>query len=320
MLQRCQKMFGAVLVVLLQGGFLAADDSPGPAAVRTSEVPVVSRPVSPATPLAPAASGGSNVIYLKPGKPIAGVSSSFLMQRAWKAFEQNDVETVFTAADECVTRYAVRAQKQQTLLKAYPPREKVFNYAALNDVATCLFIKAKTLRKMRRDDEAKVIYQEIVRTYRFAQCWDPKGWFWQVDAAAQDEIWCMEYDLDFGDYTSQWLTMKAWKAYTAGRHEAVELYVRKCLDLYTDVAKQMQTSLNDFPARGHEYDFWALNDVATCLFIRGKSLQRQKRYKEAVLLYKEILKQYNYAQCWDPKGWFWKLKDEAKKNLAVCSS
>jgi len=266
-----------------------------------------------------ATNGESRVVYIKPSSAAPGVSSSALAQQAWKAYENKQFDRVMLLTDECSKRFADRARSQQQSLKALPPSDKVFTYAALNDVATCLFIQGKYLHEMGRVTEAKGVFQDIVRDYRFAQCWDTHGWFWKVAGAAQDEINGIDYNVDFGNYTSETLTARAWKAYKAGRHSAVELYVRKCLELYSDAARKMQASLTMYPPHGQEFDYWALNDVATCLYIRGKSLQRQSRNKEAGLVYREIIERYSFAQCWDPSGWFWKIVDEAKRNLAFCS-
>ena len=116
----------------------------------------------------------------------------------------------------------------------------------MTDVATALFIKGRAYRLLERRDEARQAFLDIIQNYRFAQCWDPKGWFWKVAEAAQDEIHSMDFSVDFGDYTSQTLTSQAWKAYQANKHEAVELYTRKCLELYSETALKMQSELHDF--------------------------------------------------------------------------
>ena len=273
------------------------------------------------TPAAQPASSNiasTNVVFLKPVRSAQGVSSATLAQQAWKAMEKAQYDDVLTLADQCDSRFSLRAKKQQSMLKALAPPEKAFNYSALNDVATCLFLKGRALRELKRPTEAKTVFKEIIREYRFAQCWDPKGWFWGVANASQDQINCIEFNVDFGDYTSETLTAKAWKAYVARRYEAMELYVRKCIELFSDDAKKMQAALEDYPPKGQESDYWALNDVATCLYIRGKALQKQGHNKDAAIVYREILENYYFAQCFDRNGWYWKVADEAKRNLQFC--
>ena len=267
---------------------------------------------------ATAPASDASVILLKPARSSQGVSSVVLAQQAWKALEKKQYDQAILLADDCEERFGLLARRQQSALKAFPPPDKAFSYAALNDVATCLFIKGKALRGFRREEEAKGVFNTIIREYRFAQCWDPKGWFWKVSGAAQDQLACIKYDIDFGDYTSQTLTAKAWKAYSARRYEAMELYIRKCVELFGEDAKTMQSSLRDYPAKGQESDYWALNDVATCLYIRGKALQKQGHNKDAALVYREILDNYSFGQCYDPNGWYWKVAEEAKRNLQFC--
>jgi tetratricopeptide (TPR) repeat protein len=304
----------AVLLLLASAKADPAEDQLHTAAAGVSNIVVEPPAVEPSP-----AANTNNLVLLKPARAVPGVSSSALMQKAWKAWEKQQYDEVFAIADECSKRFTARAAKQQAALEDFAPKERTLNYGALNDVATCLFIKGKSLREMRRYDEAKEVFREILRNYRFAQCWDPKGWFWKVADAAQDEINCIEYGVDFGDYTSETLTRQAWKAYKAGRYDAMELYVRKCVDLYGDTARKMQSSLEGFAPKGEENDYWALNDVGTCLFVRAKALQKQRRNREAALVYKEILDTYSYAQCWDPNGWYWKLSEESRRNLAFCS-
>ena len=35
------------------------------------------------------------------------------------------------------------------------------------------------------------------------------------------------------------------------------------------------------------------------------------------MTYQVLLDQYTYAQVWDPKGWFWKPAEEARKKLVL---
>ena len=300
--------------------FAASNENPAVNSGTTRLAMTTTVDVAPITITDPAVAAvvQTNVVFLKPARSAQGVSSATLAQQTWKAFEKGQYDQVLTLADQCVSRFGVRAQRQQSLLKALPQPEKAFNYSALNDVATCLYLKGKALREFRRVEEAKTVFREVIRDYRFAQCWDPKGWFWQVAGAAQDQINCVDFNIDFGDYTSATLTAKAWKAYVARRYEAMELYVRKCVELFGDDAREMQATLSDYPVKGQESDYWALNDVATCLYIRGKALQKQGHNKDAAIVYRDILENYSFGQCFDPNGWYWRVAVEAKRNLQFC--
>jgi len=121
---------------------------------------------------------------------------------------------------------------------------------------------------------------------------------------------------DFGDHSSSTLTGKAWAALAAGDHQAVESYVDKCCELYERDAKNQQAKLTAY-ARGGEdvHKNWALNDVGTCLFIRGESLAKQGKAKEAIAAFQQIVDSYRFCQCWDPKGWFWKPAEAAATKI-----
>jgi len=113
--------------------------------------------------------------------------------------------------------------------------------------------------------------------------------------------------LDFGDYTSATLTSKAWKASEAKDFASAAGYTAKCIDMHGGVAVEQQKALTA-PLTEKEEIFkqWALNDVGTCYFIQGQVLEKQGKTKEAVASYKFLVDNLAFAQCWDPKGWFWK--------------
>lgn len=122
-------------------------------------------------------------------------------------------------------------------------------------------------------------------------------------------------EYDFGDFSSETLTTKAWKALDEGDYAAVEAYTTKCISLYESQAVQQQSSLTDFAPKDKAFDNWALNDVATCYFILGESLLAQKRYQEAKAAFDRVVNDFGFAQCWDPKGWFWKVAVASRGRL-----
>ena len=123
---------------------------------------------------------------------------------------------------------------------------------------------------------------------------------------------------DFGDYSSSTLASKAWGALANNDVKMVEIYVNKILELYGAKAKEMQASLKEYPYESKEkvFSFWALNDVGTSLFILGEAYGNAGRKDDASKAYKKVVDNYFYAQCWDPKGWFWKPAEAAQKKLA----
>lgn len=124
--------------------------------------------------------------------------------------------------------------------------------------------------------------------------------------------------LEFGDHSSTTITTKAWESLNADRHDDAVGYARKCLELYQGKAEEMQKALTaPVPADQTEevHKLWALNDVGTCLFILGQTLEKQNKGEEALAAYKKLVETVSYAQTWDVKGWFWKPADAAKERI-----
>jgi len=128
--------------------------------------------------------------------------------------------------------------------------------------------------------------------------------------------------INFGDFRSETLTTKAWAALNDEDVEAVLVYTNKCIELYADQAKKMQSSLNEYPTGENEeiFAFWALNDVATSLFIQGEAYRKAEKKSEAIEAYKKVVGEYSYGQAWDPKGWFWKPAEAAHEKIAMLES
>lgn len=243
--------------------------------------------------------------------------------KAWEALGQKDLEAVLAYTNKCVELYAGEAKKMQESLTDYidgtTNKDRAFAYWALNDVATCLFIQGEAYRNEEMMDEAKAAYQKLVDEFTFGQCWDPKGWFWKPAEAAKEKIAMIDSGskLDFGDYTSSTLAVKAWQALADNDTDAVVSYVNKCLELYGEKAKEMQDSLTEYPWESKEkiFEYWALNDVGTCLFIKGEAFRKAGIPEVAEKAFRTLVDEYYYSQCWDPAGWFWKPAEAAQQKL-----
>jgi len=127
---------------------------------------------------------------------------------------------------------------------------------------------------------------------------------------------------NFGDFRSETLATKAWQALDQGDIEAVLAYTNKNMELYGEQAKKMQSSLKDYPAGTNDeiFAYWALNDVATSLFIQGEAYRKSKMNDEAVEVYKKIINEYSFGQTYDNGGWFWKPAEAAKEKIAMIAS
>lgn len=57
-----------------------------------------------------------------------------------------------------------------------------------------------------------------------------------------------------------------------------------------------------------------LNDVATCLWIKGRAFHLLKQTNDAKYAYLELTN-YPHARTWDPRGWFWSPLEDALGRL-----
>lgn len=116
---------------------------------------------------------------------------------------------------------------------------------------------------------------------------------------------------DYGDFASVTLMVKAWEMLGEGNYKAALDYTGKCVELYEEKAREMQSSMSAKASPDKVNDYWALNDVGTCYFIRGEALTKLRQFEEALVAYKIVRDELYYAQAWDPKGWYWSPSDAA---------
>ncbi|WP_309386340.1 hypothetical protein [Cerasicoccus frondis] len=122
---------------------------------------------------------------------------------------------------------------------------------------------------------------------------------------------------DYGNFSSETLTSKAWDALGQKNYDLAIDYTSKCIEMYAAQAKEMQAGLTDAAPKETASSFWALNDVGTCLFIRGQAYEAKGESKLALADYKQLTSELSFAQTWDPKGWFWRPADAAKQRITV---
>ena len=232
------------------------------------------------------------------GNFVVAPTCSNLMVEAWKAFDRKDF-----------------ASSRKYANSAIDIGKDINQENIINDVATCRFILAEILRLEGKINEAKSEYQYIVQNYPQAKCWNLGGWFWKVADTAKDRIFTLETGYDFGDYSSEYLTNKAWEGLNKKDYRQVDIYAEKCIYLYKEEARSQQNSLKDFAPNSFIPYYWSLNNVGTCYFILGETNLAQKKYDDAKRMYQEVIDNYAYARCWEPRGWFWKVSKVAKERL-----
>ena len=124
-------------------------------------------------------------------------------------------------------------------------------------------------------------------------------------AIVDEDITQVAATLDYGDYTSATLATKAWDALAAGDDTAVLAYTRKCVELYGEQGREMNAALDAYAPIERVNDYWALNDAGTCMYIQATVYEKRGMYPEAAQAFRALAEDYQYAQCWDPKGWYW---------------
>lgn len=120
---------------------------------------------------------------------------------------------------------------------------------------------------------------------------------------------------DFTDASNWNLTVSAWEHLAEKDYAGTFAYARKCLELYEAQALDMARSMTRFASPGKEDEYAIVNDVATAHYIMGEAHMKEAKYNDAVKEFDLVIARYPFAQCWDPKGWFWKVAEVSKKNL-----
>jgi len=118
-----------------------------------------------------------------------GVSSKDLVAQAWEASGKNDLGKVTEITAKCEQLFGEEAKKQEAALNNFPPRGKEQDYQTLNDVGTCLFIRAEALMNNGKIEEAQALFRKIIEEFKWAQAWDPsRGSFWSIAEKSQASI------------------------------------------------------------------------------------------------------------------------------------
>ena len=117
--------------------------------------------------------------------------------------------------------------------------------------------------------------------------------------------------------TSSSLTSQAWEALAAKDFTTAKAKIERCQNLFGEKASEMQSSLSVVPGPDTANEFWALNDVGTCVFILGKVCEAEGKNSEAITAYEKVIKEYPMSQCWDKQGWYWQPAVAAKERLTA---
>ena len=111
------------------------------------------------------------------------------------------------------------------------------------------------------------------------------------------------------------LIVRAWEAWGAKDYEKTFYYTDKCIELYAEDAKKEQIALIALPSTETMDQYAALNAVGTSFFIQGEAYLSQGKIDEAKNVFSAAIEKYSYAQNWDPRGWFWSVKEKSQASL-----
>ncbi len=111
------------------------------------------------------------------------------VRRSWAASSQSNWDELNTIVEKCVAAYGQEAKKLHKQLTIFPTRDVIDQYSVMNDVATCLFVKAEGLMHQGKNDEATALFKQLMNDYKWAQAWDPsRGSYWSIAEKSQASI------------------------------------------------------------------------------------------------------------------------------------
>jgi hypothetical protein len=111
------------------------------------------------------------------------------------------------------------------------------------------------------------------------------------------------------------VTAKAWNALGRKDWNAAIAHADKAIRTWGPQARATNRRLRGYAPAKDAKKYSNLNEVGTCIMLKGDALRQKGDAKGAMAAYQLLLDEYTYAQVWDPKGWFWKPADAARKNL-----
>lgn len=267
-----------------------------------------------------------------------------LTTAAWKALAKHDYNTATIRADDCLDDFLPLALRMQKKLEAdkvkiavgnvtEAEKKRIFANGVLNDVAACLYIKGFSSERLERLEDAESTYLQAARC-TYARVWDEtQELFWSVAEVCEVRARALRLppqereahlaELDRPTHERE--TGKAWDAFNARDYKTAEAHADKCIKQFFHQAQKMQRKLSrttePIPVgavteaqKKKIFSNGVLNDVATCLFIKGRCAERLRQIPQAKEAYSAATK-LTHARCWDPQGWFWSVSEAAVDRL-----
>lgn len=88
----------------------------------------------------------------------------------------------------------------------------------------------------------------------------------------------------------------------------------ECISRFSREADAVAVTLTSSPDE-KDPAYAPMNNVAVCSFIKAEALMRDGKNEEAKTLLTNIIEKYPYAKGWDPRGWYWSVKEKAQITL-----
>ncbi len=116
--------------------------------------------------------------------------------------------------------------------------------------------------------------------------------------------------------STQELVRLGWKASNENDLEALEKLGKQMADAYEVKALEQAQSLKEFPPRDKIDNYRIMNDAATLQFIHAEFLMYHGKSQEAKEAFLVAIKQYPWAQSWDPsRGAYWSVKEKSQASI-----
>ncbi len=112
------------------------------------------------------------------------------------------------------------------------------------------------------------------------------------------------------------LITKAWTALGSGAVDVAIRIAETVLNRFSQKALEQQQLLGgQFPKSGDEEKYKELNAAGTALYIIAEAYEKEGECKKALEYYKRAIEEFPLSQNWDPRGWYWKVKEEAEAKI-----
>ena len=258
--------------------------------------------------------------------------------RCWDAMSRKDWDAVISQADRSVKTWGAQARTMNGELSDLPKGDAAKQFVNLNEVGTCIWLKGEALRQKGDPTVAMVAYRTVIAHYEFAQSWDKNGWWWQpadaarkqlarfkaagINVSAKLEETSVTETRATGPGESRpsaeeaWqVTAKVWSAFERKDWAGVAELSDRSVKVWGEGAEEINRDLKAYPKGDAVRKFANLNEVGTCVWLKGEALRLKGDKARALAAYGTLVTDYKYAQCWDNQGWWWKPADAALSKI-----